>query len=101
VYFDPLVRDLAPEDPTNTTPTQWEGIEAALEQSGFELRYIANIQVTTHDSVNGLSAGMATGYFVNQDDFNQLSLNDLVSYEVPHDERTVIARFDGINNIPA
>lgn len=100
-YFNPLISDLSPEDPTNTTVAQWEDIEAALEQRGFELRYIANIQVPSHDSVNGLSAGMASGYFVNQGDFNQLSLNDLVTYEVPHDEKNVIARFDVINNIPA
>ena len=87
---DPRVRDLISENVTDLTVAQEQNLVKELRDMGYSLHFVLNVEVSSHDPVNGLNAGDALGYFVDQNDFIHLNLGDRITYEVPHNERGII-----------
>jgi hypothetical protein len=87
---DSHIRDLIPKNATDLTIPQEQVLINELRDRGYSLHFVLNVEVSSHDPVNGLNPGDTLGYFVEQDVFTRLNLGDIMTFEVPHNEKGVI-----------
>jgi hypothetical protein len=91
VIKDPALLDLFQGQGPNLTIN--ETLDRKMHNLGYsQIFYLGSIRVSTNDPVNGIGEGETLQYFMNRDDFNRLTINDSVSYEVDRFQGATITK---------
>ena len=91
VIKDPALLDLFQGQGSNLTIN--ETLDRKMHNLGYsQIFYLGSIRVSTNDPINGIGQGETLQYFMNRDDFNRLTINDSVSYEVDRFQGATISK---------
>ena len=69
-----------------------KSLEDKMKTDYSEINYFVSIRVSSKDPVNSLEKGETLAYFVSRDDFNKLTIDDKVKYEVARFQTATIRR---------
>ena len=91
VIKDPALLDLFQGQGPNLTIN--ETLDQKMHNLGYsQIFYLGSIRVSTNDPVNGIGQGETLQYYMDRDDFNRLTINDSVSYEVDRFQGATITK---------
>jgi hypothetical protein len=94
VIKDPALVDLFQGQGPNLVIN--ETLDQKMHNRGYsEIFYLGSIRVSTNDPVNGIGQGETLQYYMNRDDFNRLTINGSVSYEVDRFQGATITKLHG------
>lgn len=91
IVKDPSLVDLFQGQGPNLTIN--ETLDRKMHNQGYsQILYLGSIRVSTNDPMNGIGQGETLQYFMNRDDFNRLTINGSVSYEVDRFQGATITK---------
>jgi len=91
VIKDPALLDLFQGQGPNLTIN--ETLDRRMHNLGYsQIFYLGSIRVSTNDPINGIGQGETLQYYMNRDDFNRLTINGSVSYEVDRFQGATITK---------